>query len=122
MGKSFDTRFDGSNLLGYFAEDTYRIENEIYHVLEQAPRHQIGCYWNITDLYNGDYMEIKKALDSEDIDILTADLDDEDTIKKIIEVLTFGDGNDFVLMCLIDHYDIANIQSQIREIYGYEDY
>lgn len=96
--------------------DTYDLAEEIEYLCEHAPKHTLKYAIDVRSAYDDDLDMLAQALTDDGIDILTADLENEGILTRIINVIEMGD------VILIDtqlgemRLSRAEYRSQLQEI------
>jgi hypothetical protein len=112
----FEYYYDGSNWRGRFSEDVRDLFWELEEALRGAPTHDMQYYFSLSDLYgeSGSHT-IVEDLKAEDIDLLTANLDDEGIMSLAIEIVTSGNDYDYKLIQVNIEDELKTLQSELRE-------
>lgn len=122
IGETYKEEWDGSNWYGYKeefkGEDDYSI-NRIEEKLERVPTHDMECYFGLYGLFDTSNIEeaIVEALKEEDIDLVTADLNDENVMEQILDIVLSGNGDNYTLLMSNEDVEseIRDLQKKLRE-------
>jgi len=111
LGETFESNWNGSNWIGSLDREQEMKLDE--YIKENVPEHDLYYFFDIRDTFQ-QYSEIIDMLKPE-IDFMTADLDDDATLAKIIDALDNGD------VILVDHneedyrHELKMMQETLRE-------
>lgn len=117
LGDAFDPYWNGSDWKGDFVMDQgkYReLTDNIVELLSGFFTHDMCWYTSLIDLYGGDRNQLLFDLKSDGIDLLTANLDDKEVMKKAVEAVTYGDGSDYILLGVDAKDELRGLQKDVR--------
>lgn len=111
MGKYFESYWNGSNWKGKFnfvefkdeedeyfnshlnTEKEYEYDQKMENAINNIPTHEMVYYFSLRDSYEyGGMKQLVDNLKREGIDIYTADFNDEEILKKAVNVVTLEEG------------------------------
>lgn len=134
MGKHFESYWNGSNWKGKFkfvefkdeedeyfnshleVEAEYEYNQKMEDILFNVPTHDMVYYFSLRDSYEyGGIGQIIDDLKSEKIDIYTADLNNEEIMKRAVYAVTWNDGSDYKLINVDVENELKEIQEELKE-------
>ena len=117
IGESFESYWDGSNWKGRFGDEYEELTEKIGTLLRgHAPRHYLVYYLSLRDSYEyGGMAQLRDDLESEGIDILTADLSDSEIMEKAVNAVTSNEGFEYKLIDVDVESELRDIQKELIE-------
>jgi hypothetical protein len=112
--EGFESNWNGSNWKGEFTEEAQEELWNIEQTLRGTPKHDYYYYFDVLGAFEGK-QHLAEYLENDGIDFLKADLENEETLSKIIESIESGD----VVMLNMGSNDykkeLSWIQEELRE-------
>ena len=110
IGDCFSSKWDGSNWNGHFSEISNNTKWDLNQLLvgRNVPRHDYRYAFSLEDEFGSD-QNLVNYLDLDDIDLLSADLNNEETLTKIITSIEEGD-------CVFPGMTRADYKAELKEI------
>lgn len=118
IGEGFESVWNGSNYKGQFTEDAQEVLWELQQLLEGAnvPTHAMQYFFSLRDSYEyGGMKQLSDDLERAGIDILTANLDNEDVMSLAVETVTWNDGDEYKLIDVDVEAELKEIQEELLE-------
>jgi len=114
MWAKFEAYWNGSNWKGRFTEDMYNIEQELEDILLNVPSHNYIYSFDVMGSFEGK-QHLLEYLRDDGIDFLSANLENEEELIKIINSIESGD----VIILNMDMGDYKKelmwIQEELKE-------
>lgn len=124
IGAGWDYYYENSNMHGKFTADAIKTIEKLEIILGNdgnihcdVPTHDIEMFVTVDELYNFDWRGragILEDLKENGFDLFTADLNDKETIDKAVNILTSGDGVDYVIIGSVDD-EVKDILRDIKD-------
>lgn len=116
IGEGFESEWDGNNWKGRFSEEANELLRNLDQKLEGTPKHDICYYFSLRDSYEyGGISQLRLDLEAEGIDLLTADLNNDDVISLAVKTVTWNEGSDYKLIDVDVEDELREIQKELQE-------
>lgn len=116
IGEGFESEWDGSNWKGRFSEEAHSLLWSLDQKLEESPKHDMCYYLSLRDSYEyGGISQLKSDLETDGIDILTADLDNKEIMETAVNAVTWNDGSEYKLIDVDVEVELREIQKELQE-------
>lgn len=115
-GETFESYFDGSNWKGRFESDEDNDQSideadiDIQDACDKSPEHDKSIFFSIGGSFDN-YSDIIDILEYENIDFMTADLEDEKVVDSIMSELT----DEYIFLNTDNQEELKSIRESIIE-------